>query len=84
MSKKPTTKLPGKPAKLPGKPVRITNRDGAKPAPLGKAPVSPRLKGPDAVKEYQRQVSPSGMKKTKKNQMDATNKKYPGLYKKKK
>lgn len=48
-----------------------------KPTPKPKAPT-----GPDAVKAYQNQVSPSGVKKKEISDMKATNKKYPGLYKK--
>jgi hypothetical protein len=46
-------------------------------------PVTPApLRGPAAVKELQRQVSPSGVKKTESNAKKALDKKYPGLYKK--
>jgi len=76
------TKLPGTPVKLAPAPKR-PSRNGATPSPLGKAPAKP-LRGPDAIREYQRQISPGGMKKSKQNQIDAIDKKYPGLYKKKK
>jgi hypothetical protein len=52
----------------------------AKPAPLPKKP----LRGPDAIKEYQRQVSPKGVKKTESGAKKGLDKKYPGLYKKSK
>ena len=44
------------------------------------APIMP--KGPAAVKAYQDSVSPAGVAAAAKNNMDAINKKYPGLYKK--
>ena len=46
-------------------------------------PVKPApLKGPAAIKELQRQVSPSGVKKTESGAKKGLDKKYPGLYKK--
>ena len=51
----------------------------AKPKP--KTTPKPKLTGPAAVKEYQRQVSPSGVKKTESGAKKAIDKKYPGLYK---
>ena len=42
----------------------------------------PKLTGPDAIKEYQRQVSPKGVKKTESGAKKGLDKKYPGLYKK--
>ena len=42
---------------------------------------TPKLTGPAAVKEYQRQVSPSGVKKTESGAKKGLDKKYPGLYK---
>ena len=44
----------------------------------------PKLTGPAAIKEYQRQVSPKGVKKTESGAKKALDKKYPGLYKKSK
>jgi hypothetical protein len=67
--KKPAT--PKKPA---------VKRPSAKPVPMPKK----NLTGPAAVKEYQRQVSPSGVKKTESGAKKAIDKKYPGLYKKSK
>ena len=46
---------------------------GAKPKPLT---------GPAAVAEIQRRTSPAGVKKAEMDAKKATNKKYPGLYKK--
>jgi len=40
------------------------------------------LTGDAAVAEYQRQVSPQGMKQSQDNIRKATDKQYPGLYKK--
>jgi hypothetical protein len=65
--KKPAT--PKKPA---------VKRPSAKPVPMPKK----NLTGPNAIKEYQRQVSKSGVKKTESNAKKALDKKYPGLYKK--
>ena len=48
------------------------------------APKPAPLTGPAAVREIQRQVSPSGMKQTEIKQKLAIKKKYPGLYKKSK
>jgi hypothetical protein len=67
-------------------------RPKVKPAPLGTAPKPPRrgtatpapLRGPAAIAELQRQVSPSGVKKAESGVKKATDKKYPGLYKKSK
>ena len=58
---------PAKPKPTPAKP---------KPKP------TPKLTGPAAIKEIQRQVSPSGVKKTESGAKKAIDKKYPGLYKK--
>ena len=46
------------------------------------APKPAPLTGPAAIKEIQRQVSPSGVKQAEIKQKLATKKKYPGLYKK--
>jgi hypothetical protein len=48
--------------------------------PSAKKPM-PKLTGPAAVKEYQRQVSPKGVKKTESGAKKGLDKKYPGLYK---
>jgi hypothetical protein len=53
-----------------------------KPATKAPAKKSTPLKGPAAVKEIQRQVSPKGIKKTESGAKKAIDKKYPGLYKK--
>jgi hypothetical protein len=42
------------------------------------------LTGPDAIKEIQRRTSPAGVKKAESGAKKAIDKKYPGLYKKKK
>lgn len=47
-----------------------------------KKPASKTLTGPAAVKALQDRVSPSGVKKAEMDAKKATNKKYPGLYKK--
>ena len=91
MAKKPAVKRPVvKPA-----PLGLASK--AKPRPLGVAPKGserkpatpvpmPRktLRGPDAIKEIQRQVSPKGIKKTESGAKKGLDKKYPGLYKKSK
>jgi hypothetical protein len=59
-------------------PKRAKKAAPAKPKP------TPKLTGPAAVKEYQRQVSPSGVKKVESGAKKAIDKKYPGLYKKSK
>jgi hypothetical protein len=51
----------------------------AKPKP--KTTPKPKLTGPAAVKEYQRQVSPKGVKKAESGAKKGIDKKYPGLYK---
>jgi hypothetical protein len=56
----------------------METRKPVKPAPLPQKP----LRGPAAIKELQRQVSPSGVKKTESGAKKAIDKKYPGLYKK--
>jgi hypothetical protein len=46
-------------------------------------PVAPApLTGPSAIKEYQRQVSPKGVKKAEAGAKKGIDKKYPGLYNK--
>ena len=42
------------------------------------------LTGPAAVEAIQRRTSPAGVKKAEMDAKKATNKKYPGLYKKSK
>ena len=48
-----------------------------------KKPMSKPLTGPAAVEALQKRVSPAGVKKAEMDAKKATNKKYPGLYKKK-
>jgi hypothetical protein len=55
---------------------------GAKPS--AKKLMSKPLTGPAAVKALQDRVSPSGVKKAETGAKKAIDKKYPGLYKKKK
>jgi hypothetical protein len=57
-------------------------RPNVKPAPLPKKPKP--LTGPAAVEAIQRRTSPAGVKKAEMDAKKATNKKYPGLYKKSK
>ena len=77
--KKPAVKRSGaKPAPMPVAPKR-PSRNGSTPVPMPKK----TLRGPDAIKEYQRQVSPKGIKKTESGAKKAIDKKYPGLYKSK-
>ena len=64
--------------KKPGAKKPAVKRPSAKPAPLPKK----NLTGPNAIKEYQRQVSPKGVKKAEEGAKKGLDKKYPGLYKK--
>ncbi len=78
MPKKPAVKRPGaKPVPMPVAP-KAPRRGTATPVPMPKK----TLRGPDAIKEYQRQVSPKGIKKTESGAKKGLDKKYPGLYKK--
>ena len=54
-----------------------------KTGPSGKKKLMP-LTGPAAVEAIQRRTSPAGVKKAEMDAKKATNKKYPGLYKKSK
>ena len=75
--KKPTlSRTPAKGVKTPM--PKIGN------APSKRVPKAKPLTGPAAVAELQRQVSPGGMKKSEAAKKKATDKKYPGLYKKSK
>ena len=67
--KKPAPKMPAAPRK---------------PSTGVKKPMAKTLTGPDAIKEIQRRTSPAGVKKAEIDAKKATNKKYPGLYKKSK
>ena len=62
---------------------RAPSTGATTPAPKA-APKPAPLTGPAAIKEIQRQVSPSGVKQAEIKQKLATKKKYPGLYKKSK
>ena len=44
---------------------------------------TPKVTGPAAIKEIQRQVSPKGVKKAEEGAKKGLDKKYPGLYKSK-
>jgi hypothetical protein len=83
--KKPTPKKPAvkrsgaKPAPMPVAPKK-PSRNGSTPVPMPKK----TMRGPAAIKEYQRQVSPKGVKKAEEGAKKGIDKKYPGLYKKSK
>jgi hypothetical protein len=78
--RKPAVKRPNsKPVPMPVAPKK-PSRNGATPVPMPKK----NLRGPAAIKEIQRQVSPSGVKKVESGAKKAIDKKYPGLYKKSK
>lgn len=75
---KPTvSRAPSKGVKTP-----MPKIQGAKPG--AKKLMSKQLTGPAAVKALQDRVSPAGVKKAEANAKKATDKKYPGLYKKSK
>jgi hypothetical protein len=67
--KKPAPKMPAAPRK---------------PSTGAKKPMPRTLTGPDAIKEIQRRTSPAGVKKAEAGAKKGIDKKYPGLYKKKK
>ncbi len=76
--KKPTvSRAPSKGVKTP-----MPKVVGAK--PRTRQLLSKPLTGPAAVEALQRRVSPAGVKKAEMDAKKATNKKYPGLYKKSK
>jgi hypothetical protein len=86
-AKKPTDPSKTKPFNVrPIKPAEIIkDKPAPKKPPVKRPNTKPApLKGPAAVAEYKRQVSPSGMKKSQVKQKQAIDKKYPGLYKKSK
>ena len=58
--------------------------DMTKTKPIGTAKPKPAVRITKNEKMIAEQLSPKGMKKAAKNQSDALDKKYPGLYKKKK
>jgi hypothetical protein len=64
------------------KPATPAAKAAAAKAAASKKPAP--LKGPAAIKELQRQVSPKGVKKTEEGAKKGLDKKYPGLYKKSK
>jgi hypothetical protein len=78
--KEPKKPMPKKPT---GKPVPASKKKlMPKTGPSGKRKNMP-LTGPAAVEAIQRRTSPAGVKKAEMDAKKATNKKYPGLYKKK-
>jgi hypothetical protein len=81
--KKPAPKMPTV-SRAPSKGVKkpMPKMEGAKPGT--KKLMSKPLTGPAAVKALQDRVSPSGVKKAEVGAKKAIDKKYPGLYKKKK
>lgn len=91
MAKKPAVKRPsvkaaplGLAPKAKAKALGMAPKGSErKPATPAAAPKKP-LRGPDAIKEIQRQVSPKGVKKTESGAKKGLDKKYPGLYKKSK
>ena len=79
MPKKPAVKRPNsKPVPMPVAPKK-PSRNGSTPVPMPKK----TLRGPAAIKEIQRQVSPKGVKKAEEGAKKGLDKKYPGLYKSK-
>ena len=63
----------------------LVGKEEPKKAPKKAAPAKPKSKSTgNAVKEYQRQVSPKGVKKAEEGAKKGLDKKYPGLYKKSK
>ena len=91
MAKKPAVKRPNAKAaplglapKAKAKALGMAPKGSErKPATPAAAPKKP-LRGPDAIKEIQRQVSPKGVKKAESGAKKGLDKKYPGLYKKSK
>jgi hypothetical protein len=72
------------PKKPTGKPVPASKKTlMPKTGPSGKKKLMP-LTGQAAIDALQRRVSPAGVKKAEMDAKKATNKKYPGLYKKSK
>ena len=79
---KESTKKPSATKKAAVKPMaKPTPKATAKTTTKAPAKKPTPLKGPAAVKEIQRQVSPKGVKKTEEGAKKGLDKKYPGLYK---
>ena len=76
--------MPMKPSKPSLGSRRVTSVPAAKRTPIGTAKPKPAVRITKNEKMIAEQLSPKGMKKAAKNQSDALDKKYPGLYKKKK
>ncbi len=72
---KPKTKASAMPKNTP------TKNPVVKPTVKAPAKKPAPLKGPAAIKELQRQVSPKGVKKSEEGAKKGLDKKYPGLYK---
>lgn len=70
------------PKRVPNLSLPLDQR--AKPKVMPSGPKKKTLRGPAAIKEIQRQVSPKGVKKTESGAKKGLDKKYPGLYKKSK
>lgn len=75
------SRTPAKGVKTPMPKVQGTKPGVKKPMPKVTSKPKP-LTGPAAVAEIQRRTSPAGVKKAEMDAKKATNKKYPGLYKK--
>ena len=64
------------------KPKVPVSKPSMKPVPkASKKPMPKQLTGDAAIKAYQREVSPRGIKKKSEGNKMAIDKKYPGLYK---
>lgn len=88
MAKKPAVKRSNtKPAPLGLAPKVKPKQLGVAPKGSSRKPATPAaapkkpLRGPAAIAELQRQVSPKGIKKTESGAKKGLDKKYPGLYK---
>jgi hypothetical protein len=68
---------------MPNMKKPMPKKPTGKPVPASKKKLMP-LTGPAAVKAMQDRVSPAGVKKAEAGAKKAIDKKYPGLYKKKK
>ena len=78
--KKPAPKKPATRLVAPAKKTLMPKDSNAKPSVKKPMP----LTGKAAVEALQRRTSPAGVKKAEVDAKKATNKKYPGLYKKSK
>ena len=79
--KRPNVKLPVRPVK-PGLGTVKESMPKKSNQPInGKSPMPKQLTGDAAIKAYQREVSPRGVKQKSLADKKAIDKKYPGLYK---